>query len=801
MQHLPAAMAPMAAFRQFIVYKLTPSTTRPGKTDKQPVDFRTGLVSRDIEARTDAATACAAAAALGAGYGVGFEFTDQDPFWFLDIDSCLGPDNTWSPRAMELCAQFAGALVEVSSSGRGLHIIGSGAAPAHRSKPRKDDHSGQGLEFYTEKRFVALTGTHAVGNPATDHTSAVFGLVARHFMPDAAGSAVAPGWGEGPCAGWNGPSDDEKLIERMLRSQSAASAFGGGASFRDLWECNVEVLAKVYPPDSNGTGSLPYDGNRADSALAQRLAFWTGKDSERMERLMLRSAMVRAKWEREDYLPRTIAAVNARQADVLSDKLPEPVAGAHSLANMQQPPAESTKARATIVEGSTYLDADQQIEMFDGCSYIYDLGRVLTPGGFLLKPADFKVMFGGYTYVIDGVNGRTTHDAFEVFTQSQIFRAPRADSTCFKPDRAPGEIIHDAGRTRANVWWPVEVPRQVGDITPFMTHLAKLLPVERDRQILLSYMAACIQYKGYKIQWAPLIQGVEGNGKTFLTRCVAEAIGKRYVHWPKASKLTAQFNGWMRNKLFYGVEDIYVGSAKREVWEEVKPMITGIDLEIEGKGIDQVTSDICGNFMINSNHKDALPKTRRDRRIAVFYTAQQTPEDLARDGMTGDYFPNLYDWARAGGYAIVSELLHTWPIPDEFNPTTRCQRAPDTSSTLEAIEESLGGIEQEVMEAIYQELPGFAGGWVSSMALDKLLADAGTLRRIPHNKRKELMASLGYVYHPALLDGRVNGVVAPDGGKPRLFVRKDGPLLLLTNALEVARAYSDAQTKQVQINS
>src|SRR5205085_4476563 len=97
------------------------------------------------------------------------------------------------------------------------------------------------------------------------------------------------------------------------------------------------------------------------------------------------------------------------------------------------------------------------------------------------------------------------------------------------------------------------------------------------------------------------IQGAEGNGKTLLTRCVARAIGRRYVHWPKASKLANQFNGWMVGKIFYAVEDIYVPGHKADIIEELKPMITGDDLEIEMKGVDPSTLFICGNFMFNSN--------------------------------------------------------------------------------------------------------------------------------------------------------------------------------------------------------
>ncbi len=247
----------------------------------------------------------------------------------------------------------------------------------------------------------------------------------------------------------------------------------------------------------------------------------------------------------------------------------------------------------------------------------------------------------------------------------------------------------------------------------------------------------------------------------------------------------------MVGKLFYGVEDIYTPDHKREVFEELKPMITGGDgLEIERKGVDQVSDDICGNFMFNCNNKGGMRKTRNDRRICVLYTAQQSAADVVRDGMNGKYFPNLYDWLRADGYAIVAEYLYTFAIPDELNPAKDCSRAPTTTSTEDAINEGCGGIEQEILEAIAQGLPGFCGGWISSIQLEKLLERVGAARRVTHNKRKEILADLGYAPHPALLDGRVNNLVLPDNGKPRLFVNaSNGVLMGLDNANTIGKTY------------
>lgn len=261
---------------------------------------------------------------------------------------------------------------------------------------------------------------------------------------------------------------------------------------------------------------------------------------------------------------------------------------------------------------------------------------------------------------------------------------------------------------------------------------------------------------------------------------------------PKASQIDSQFNGWLLNKIFIGVEDIYVPDNKAEIIETLKPMITGDELEIQMKGVDQTTADICANFIFNSNHKNAIKTTLNDRRYCVFYTAQQSAEDVTRDGMTGHYFQNLYAWLRDEGYAAVTGFLERYEIPAEFNCSNdgTCQRAPTTTSTNEAIKASIGGVEQEVLDAIDEGRQGFANGWVSSIALGELLDRMRKANQVPHNKRLDLMRTLGYDYHPHLRDGRVNNVSIVDNGrKPRLYVRTDSQHCAITAPAEVLRQY------------
>jgi hypothetical protein len=208
---------------------------------------------------------------------------------FVDIDGALQPDGQWSPLAIALCTRFEGAAVEVSQSGCGLHIIGTAwPLPAHgtRNTPLK-------LELYSQKRFVALTGDGAMGSVSHDVNGALALTIAEYFRP---GVTVTKGeWTHEPVTEWGGPTDDAELVSkaRAAAARSAAGAFGGKATFEDLW-----------------TGNVPHDGrSEADQSLANHLAFWTGKDCERIERLMRASALARDKWDapgHADYLTNTI---------------------------------------------------------------------------------------------------------------------------------------------------------------------------------------------------------------------------------------------------------------------------------------------------------------------------------------------------------------------------------------------------------------------------------------------------------------------------------------------------------------
>lgn len=783
---LPAAFASLAGYRRFVTYETYPDPDRPGKTIKRPTDVKTGHYCKV----NDPAHHYGYDEAAATGRPIGFVFHEADGFWFLDIDGALQetPGGAqWSGLAASLCTRLAGAAVEVSQSGKGLHLIGRGTVPEHSCK-----NIPLGLELYTHERFVALTGLQATGDAGLDLSAAIGAVAAEMFPPNPHGEIT--GWTGEPVEEWSGPTDDNDLIKIALGSgkNTASAAFGDRhVTFEDLWTANEDALCKRWPSDKGG-----YDASQADAALASHLAFWTGKDCERIRRLMLRSALVRGKWEdRPEWLDTTIM----RAASVVKN-----VAKARS-GNSPSSEAAAASGIALRSAGQEYMSATDQLEFFKDCVYIVDQHRVWIPAtGDLLDKARFDVVYGGHVFPLDGQNDKVSDSAFDAFTRSRIFAAPRAMTTCFRPEHPAGAILQEDGRTLVNTYIPIETKRVAGDATPFLNHLRKLLPDERDRTVLLHYMASMRQNPGAKFQWWPVIQGAEGNGKTLLDRVMSFAIGHRYSHLvnPEAMAKTGnQFNSWTTGNLYLGIEEIYVGPHRREFLDSFKATVTNDRVPSERKGGDQTTGDNRINGMLFTNHKEAVPVNVDSRRYSIFYTAQQSFADILEAGMGGDYFPDLYDWLYGRrkyeqlgpnyGMAVVNDMLATYPLQAEFDPAQLCVRAPATTSTSLALRMSLGKAEQEILEAVEEGRPGFAGGWISSIALARLLDQVRA--NVPHTKRRAMLQAIGYDYHPGLIDGRVNNTVAPDNGKPRLFVTLGHLSCNLTDPSAIAKAYTAAQ--------
>lgn len=102
-----------------------------------------------------------AARAADVGVGLGYVLAAGDGVVCLDLDHCLdeGRLAPWARAILERCGS---TFVEISPSGRGLHVFGRGPAVVGR-KVRGAD--GLAVEVYSQGRYIAVTGRRWRGAP------------------------------------------------------------------------------------------------------------------------------------------------------------------------------------------------------------------------------------------------------------------------------------------------------------------------------------------------------------------------------------------------------------------------------------------------------------------------------------------------------------------------------------------------------------------------------------------------------------------------------------------------------------
>jgi primase-polymerase (primpol)-like protein len=218
----------------------------------------------------------AALVAASAADGIGYVFTADDPYVGIDLDAGLSESDRGA---------IVGRLdsyAEFSVSGTGIHVIVRASLNGHRR-----NRSGP-FEVYDQGRYFVMTGQHVRGTPTVEDRQVELDQVLAAFLPAEPMLPAAPAPVE-PV-----DLDDRELLDRAMSARN-------GADFQRLWNGDIA-----------GYGSH----SEADLAFCCMLAFWTGRDAGRIDRLFRDSGLWREKWDRDDYRTRTIGTAISSTTDV-----------------------------------------------------------------------------------------------------------------------------------------------------------------------------------------------------------------------------------------------------------------------------------------------------------------------------------------------------------------------------------------------------------------------------------------------------------------------------------------------------
>ena len=858
---LRSHLAGMTAISQWFVWRLAPDggkfTKTPcypdGRPQKMDAQKPENWMTYDQARETVALLRCRFD---GCQYALGFMLTEDCGYWFLDIDGCVDPvANTWTQFALDCYTNLPGAFLELSSSGTGLHFIGrSQKLPEHRTRPTKEwlqANPGNNLEFYTKGRGIAfgLSG-QANGSADTDHTPMATWLATNPFKADAEVVTLGVG-GDGPRADWRGPTDDSELLRRAFAAKSGASLFGAKATFADLWTRNVPVLAAAYP----STSSPGYAESEADMALAAHLAFWTGCDAARMERLMRQSNLARPKWdEHRTYLRElTIGNVCKRQETVCRDKevvarLDVAVAPAQSKGRMEylamiNDAEDDAQLRNEVIP---LIAADRDIVSLDRDFLAAALRARFKEWLFPVSIGDcremlrVRVLEGDDCAVPEWANSHVYVLAEDTFFCLKTSTALSRTAFCAQfnrmmPQRPNGDredaakwclerwnmatvgdsmylpgqdpVFQHEGRWYANLYSPAHIPevaqvyseQGTAAINAFLRHLFEFCGRREDVYLnMVDFAAWVTQNPGKKCRYAPLLKGMQGDGKSMLLAAIAAAMGRSNVGSVSANLLCADFNDWAEGSCVTGFEEMMVTGRKRySVANSLKEPISNDTLTINRKGRAGKSIVNVTNYIGFTNFVDAVPLEDSDRRWWVIFSPFSKLEDLAkalnltRDGLA-DHYTKIFDsFVTCRGE--WRKFLTEYQVSANFRPNAG---APDTAEKAEMRVSGEDAVEAVARQVIESGAVGVTSTVLSSSALTSAMRTICVQDGLDMPKTSSvnhMLSRLGFSQHPKVIkwDGRTHRVWWKRG--QMADASNDG----VRDALEMSKIMS--QSKMVRV--
>lgn len=855
---LRAALGALADIPHFFVWKLTPNAK--GKYDKVPWD---GAARVDHQSPQQWMTLDRAQELCGlfatidpsAKYAPGWAFTEGCGYWFLDIDGCIDAQGQYNAVAADWVAKLPGCFFEFSASGNGVHVIGRGALPPHgtRNKPC-------GAELYTKGRGICF-GLSGVAYGCADAPAPWAQELAAQYFPPA--SEGGDGEFNTPRAGWAGPADDAELLRRAMASASIAAKLGHKATFAQLYN-NAPELEHFYGPDTD---------SERDAALASHLAFWTGCDGPRIERLMRASALRRPKWdEHRTYLRGlTINRACAVQKEVLQDRprvdtqaemygvpaapalpplvqnainLGAPAAAHAAMVLSALPPLPVVHAEPVSAEVAALIDGllnmvssaadwrdvhnrvipairaagvppalmprlenavNKRLDIWDAKLPVQKLRGLLNPprvaaaedsDGLMLKPewaehfvyvrqsdcffdlrdstatstASFGADYDRYMPIKGDGPARQSAALFML----QHWGCPTVYDSMYFPGRPA--VFEYEGRKWVNLCSPSSFPASEGytpqgveQINRFMLHLF-LLCGKRELvfKTMLAWMAHNVQKPGEKIRWCPIIKGIEGDGKSSIGRVLQAAMGRRNVLavGPDIVCSTGGFTDWAHGHAVVILEEIHMtGKERYRIINAIKPFISNNDAAIHPKGSKfKKVLNTCNQLAL-TNHNDAVPLDKTDRRWFVIFTPFSSLAQLqVALGVTESrqHFDPFYDSLEAvpGQWR---EWLATYPIPAEFD----ANGAAILTDEKEMMSESgLDDLEMLVRGTIDAGCVGVSQQIVSSAYLSGAIKQQAFAEGVDMTRGFTL-----HHYLNRLNFVRVNGTLHWDGKNHRVWVK------------------------------
>lgn len=308
----------------------------------------------------------------------------------------------------------------------------------------------------------------------------------------------------------------------------------------------------------------------------------------------------------------------------------------------------------------------------------------------------------------DVLDGKTAPSSTASALALNFYRIKTIDGQRYEPGQ--DAIFYSTDGVFANTYREHEIPevpekklpRDQKNVERVKAHIAHLLVDKREQRMFLDWLAWIVQNPGKHVNYSILLQGVEGDGKSFFAELMREVMGHSNVQMLNAHIFESDFTDWTIGQCLSCVEEVRIVKAqnKYEVINRIKPFITNRIIEVHPKGKAIFNAKNTTSYLLFSNFKDALPLDDDGRRFLVLFSQwQRRVQIMAFKDENPDYYERLYSSIDESAGAIRGWLLNH-QVDDDFNPMGD---APTTAARSFMIKQSKPEFIQELDTIIAED--------------------------------------------------------------------------------------------------
>lgn len=263
----------LTKLKQWCVFKIQPPRKEGQHKGKMPINPITGKGASSTDPQTwiDFKTAVKFAEKYD---GLGFFFNNN--YIGIDIDDIPKEIKKFKQDSSDpnnlinwLNSLINHSYLEVSQSGKGIHAIIKGKYPF-------DNNRRGSYEIYGKNRFFALTGNIL-------NTQKEIKLISKKNLKELYMSTVGKKQNNTPVKVKDSiPTGNNLSIDETIKKMLASS---NGVKIKHLMDGDISAFNSQ---------------SEADLALCNYLAFWTDKDSKKIDAIFRQTKLMRPKWDKKD---------------------------------------------------------------------------------------------------------------------------------------------------------------------------------------------------------------------------------------------------------------------------------------------------------------------------------------------------------------------------------------------------------------------------------------------------------------------------------------------------------------------